>query len=60
MSDVFNQIAARAEAEAEKIMLEIEVLANVIAEKMQHLHGDRCRFHISHEHGFVMVVVQNR
>lgn len=61
MPDLFNKIAAIAEAEAEKTMLEVEVLANIIADKMQHLDGGvgkdgRYGVLINHELGFLTIV----
>jgi len=56
VSDVFKQIAACAGAEAEKHALEIEVLAQIIREKMHFLHGDSYRVQIDHKAGFVLVV----
>lgn len=58
-ADVFQRIAMTGEAEAEKAMLAIEVLANIIAEKMHFLHGDGCRVQVDHSLGFVMVVVRS-
>lgn len=55
MSDIFTNIVAAAENEAEKTMLEVEVLAQLIAEKMQHLDGERYRVDINHDRGFVVV-----
>ncbi|TGS95263.1 hypothetical protein EN814_16300 [Mesorhizobium sp. M2D.F.Ca.ET.171.01.1.1] len=54
-TDIFNKIAALGEAEAEKTMLEVEVLAHIIADKMEHLHGLPYRIQINHELAFIVV-----
>jgi hypothetical protein len=59
-TDIFHKIAAQGEAEAEKAMLEIEVLANIIADKMEHLHGVPHQATANHEYGFVMVIPRSR
>ena len=55
-TDIFKKIAAEAEAEAEKTMLEIEVLAHIIADKMEHLHGVPFQVMVKYEHRFVTVL----
>ncbi|WP_188131354.1 hypothetical protein [Mesorhizobium sp. NFR06] len=40
-------------------MLEVEVLAQIIAEKMNHLHGGPYRIKVNHEVGFILVRVAN-
>lgn len=55
----FHKIALAGEAEAEKCMLEVEVLAQIIAEKMNHLHGGPYRIKVNHEVGFILVRVAN-
>lgn len=57
-NDIFHKIAAQGEAEAEKTMLEVEVLAHIIADKMEHLHGMPYQVLISYECRFVTVVLR--
>ncbi|WP_292345050.1 hypothetical protein [Mesorhizobium sp.] len=51
-TDIFKKTVADAKAKGD----EIEVLARILAEKMQALHGDCYRIQIDHQHGFVLVV----
>jgi hypothetical protein len=55
-TDIFRKIAAEAEAEAEKTMLEIEVLVHIIADKMEHLHGMPFQVLVSYERRYVTVL----
>ena len=57
-TDIFHKIAAEAEAEAEKTMLEIEVLVHIIADKMEHLHGVPFQVLVSYERRYVTVVLR--
>lgn len=53
----FHKIAADASAEAKTLTNEIEVLARLLSQKMQQLHGDPqpYRIHIDHDCEFVLV-----
>ena len=57
-TDIFRQIAAQGEAEAEKTMLEIEVLVHIIADKMEHLHGVPFQVLVSYERRYVTMVLR--
>lgn len=57
-TDIFHKIAAEAEAEAEKTMLEIEVLVHIIADKMEHLYGVPFQVMVKYEHRYVTVVLR--
>ena len=49
-----------ASAEAEKVALEVQVLAHIIREKMHHLYGDSYRVDIDHDLGLVLIVSKGR
>lgn len=50
-TDIFNKTVAEAKAKGE----EIEVLARILAEKMEALYGDPYRVQIDHQIGFVFM-----
>lgn len=52
----FRQMIDKAANEAEAISNEIEVLANILAEKMHRAHGDEFLILTDHKAKFVMVM----
>ncbi|MER8575716.1 hypothetical protein NKH19_16485 [Mesorhizobium sp. M1338] len=57
---VFNRIATDAETQARSTVEEVEVLARIIMEKMQSLHGDSYRIDVNQRCGYVLVTKHNR
>ncbi|WP_189363038.1 hypothetical protein [Mesorhizobium sp. M4A.F.Ca.ET.022.05.2.1] len=54
MTDIFRKTVAEARAKGE----EIEVLARILAEKMQAIHGAEFSVMLNHEARFVMIAVK--
>jgi hypothetical protein len=52
----FRQMIDKASTEAKAINNEIDVLASLLAEKMQRAHGDEFRIQIDHKVKLVLVV----
>lgn len=56
MSGDFRPLIEKATAEARSLINEIDVLAQILAEKMQRAHGEDFRIQIDHKVKLVIVV----